>query len=148
MGREKKSTGDSTSNENFPQRWKQNKDIFRETKVTKISFSEDLLQHCSGEDCGDGESLGIRRALLIQFGLGKAPRSYFPCQVRLVMAACSLGQRGTVRLCPHSQGKRTRQTDNDGVAERWASHSNYGYVRPRHSMSNLMSHPRFTMQAD
>lgn len=124
------------------------KTFLERQRLQRFHLLKTSLQHCSGEDCGDGESWGIRHPLLIQFGLGKALSSYFPCQVQLVMAACSLGQRGTMSLYPHSQGKRTRQTDSDGVAERWASHSNYGYVCPRHSMSNLMQHPCFTMQAD
>lgn len=124
------------------------KTFLERQRLKRFHLLKTSLHHCSGEDCGDGESLGIRHPLLIQFGLGKALSSYFPCQVRLVMAACSLGQRGTTSLYPHSLGKRTRQTDSDGVAERPASHSNYGYVCPRHSVSNLKSHPRFTMQAD
>lgn len=148
VARAKKSTSDSTSNANFPQRWRRNKDIFRKTKVKKISSSEDLTTTLQWGGLGRWRECRHKTSLLIQSGLQKALSSYFPCQVPLVMAACSLDQRGTMSLYPNSLGKRTRQTDSDTVAERWASHSNHGYVCPRHSMSNLMSHPSFSMQAD
>ena len=148
VARAKKSTSDSTSNENFPQRWRRNKDIIRETKVKKLSSSEDLTTTLQWAGPGRWRECRHKTSLLIQSGLQKALSSYFPRQVPLVMAACSLDQRDTMSLYPNSLGKRTRQTDSDTVAERWASHSNHGYVCPRHSMSNLMSHPSFSMQAD
>ena len=124
------------------------KTFLERQRLQRFHLLKTSLQHCSGGGLRRWREFRHKTCLAYPVWAGESSGSYFPCQVRLVMAACSLGQRGTVRLCPHSQGKRTRQTDSDGVAERWASHSNYGYVCPRHSMSNLMSHPRFTMQAD